>query len=878
MAEIVPGRWIEGTVEFKQTEPGEYEPIEVHHQFYAKAGVVYTIEAEIRLLPSRNYRHNIDQFGHPVVQFYFIRNGWGHDAIQGFAWPNAGLKQIDVTARDKKRTFPRHYRFRLSEHEVNDYPGTMDHAATISIGESVFGSTPRSDVDWFAFEATTPGIYGVILTKHRTAEFSVDLFDISGIEVPELAAGWWEVSEPTKYWMRVTGGWDFPFAYMLTVAYAGPSDDDHGNDPSAATVVYPNTTPPRPHDDIDIYWDKEIIRRIDKTVAILEGTVQHFLDDDWFAIHLQKGTKYRIIPMTRQGSSSDDRLGQNMTFELLSNDLRIAGEEDLHPTVGFVPSETGTYHLKMSNNLWGSLDPEDYRIEIYALPPDDIADILEAAAVVTDGDVLTGILNTRDDLDWFRFNGSTGQVWSLESGAPYWGCIAIFDRDPAERLAERCGQSRFAWTVPRNGQYGIMFSSAWHQKLYEDGNGEYSFTLKLLDQDDHDSVEAQATTLSDRVTHYGSINYEDDIDLFVLPVRTDEIWELSMEHKNYLIGYVIEFVPAGSTAPHKAVVDEWLSDYLEHRRVLKAPESGRWLIRMAEQDSIDKFSSTTYELTAHRLHVSDDFGDDWTTAYVLPSPTRASEPCHEDEQKEICQDTISVAGRLDHYADIDVFKIGLDSENTYQFRVTSPDNRAQFNLLQANRCEPHDESFWSWRRHPWRPMVSGDYWIYVSDADYVDEPLRYELEVTAIADDVSLPLDSAIVLKTGVIHSVGEEGDEGRSLYRVKLDHSEYVLEIQGAYDVEVYSPETRYDRSTLVGDWWLEGEGWPAFGSTLEPLNQYVSSDTGGEIFFRVTGGQVSEYSVLVREYVPTDLEYNRLQILGTPILDPRAASKSIC
>ena len=833
-----PGMWLEGTLDTLGDEDW--------FRFPAAAWVPYTVEYEIRGEGSEDFGPPEDFRDGSDVVVYFLDDDWGFSGRAGYAFPTAGTQHVLVTTAEWADGRPWDYRLRLVEHERVDHGDDRGSAGPLAIGETVVGSATSTDPDWFYVEIREPGIYAVSSVQPQSVGFGITVLDRSA-ELPRpipsfglseqgavAVSDFFSAPSAGRYWIRITAKWAAPFVYRLSVERQAIEPDDHADEIAGATPV--PLAPPEPGQE----QGEETAGTSTETTATegpagatygrASGRLESYGDVDVFALELRRGVKYRIVPSaTRPPSRTGSRsVGYNREVAVsLRDGARLVGSrQSWGPLIEYLPVVTGTYHVHVAYGEGGPfLEPRPYSFEVQVLPQDGEPDLIEGALPVAAGRGISGRLENRADLDWFRFRAHRGQTWILQSPTERWGCVEIYDIAGENRLLKDCQSDRIVWTAPAAGDYAvkIFVESAYG---WRSPGVEYDITLSIAPPDDHGNSRADPSTLIVAEPQAGRIDYIGDTDVFRLDATEGELWAIDMTRSYHGTSYETEFVPSD---PESAMPATW--DRLRVGGVLVTPTDGHWLISVGGARA-----SGDYTVSASRTELSDDYGSNRATAHALEAPP-VDPAC--EHSAETCPGTIVVEGVLNHRFDADYFRLPLVAGGRYEFRVRSSSGGVIFTLLTSEDCALRGPTTWEKSYDTWISETTGDHWIRVGSKQLIDEPLSYTLEVTARGDDFLTLTERATELEPNVVHEVGEEGDSGNNLYRVRLDHPRYVIEVTGGPEAWGTSSGEQFGGS------YVHEEGRDIYAIPSSPPVEYS---------FRVRGGAHRPYTVVVREYVPAD------------------------
>ncbi len=854
--EIRPDTWIEATLGVIGDEDW--------YRFDAQPGVVYAVEVGMRSEGADEYTPLPEHYRWRGTLAYFIDDNWGFDAGAGYAFGAEGTVYLILTAKWLAQLENIDYRFRLFEHESVDYGDSRSTAESVGVGETVIGSATDQDSDWFVFDAVAGGIYTI---SSGSAATSVTVFD-GRDEVPSRNAEvryygdqwsgsgleFWTAPAPGRYWIRLTGTWAQPHVYRLRLTYTAEAEDDHGNTAAEATNVLLAPDSGASPDTSDGSTDLD--ERIGERRASVEGRLENFLDEDWFALRLERGVKYRITPRAPDCCyyRAEEEFNEDVGFVLWDGEDHIDSWTSWNPTIGFVPTVSGTYHLVVgSRGEQPFLEPADYSFEVEILEPDDVPDLREAGRLARSGDVLEGTLNTRGDLDWFRFDAVQGQAWILQSATSSLACAQVYGPGAIDLVAEECREERLVWITPATGEYGLRLSSKVDLSWTHRTPFDYRLALDVADPDDHGNSAWDTSTLLAGEEQTGRMDYVGDRDVFRLAVAEGEVWVLDVSLSGYGTEYSTRFV-AGSGG----VVPSGVPSRYAQGVFLGAPTDGTWLITVTGDRG-----QGTFSLMADKLDVTDDYGNDRDHAHVLAGPATPEPGCERGLDGDGCSNTTSVEGTLDYGGDSDYFRVTLEAGTKYEISVTSESGQVIFTQLTEDSCALPGPTVWEKTYETWVTETTRDYWLRVGFDRYRSEdPGDYTLAITAHSDDFLTITERAPQLEPNAVHEVSGEESTGRDLYKVSVDHSRYVIEVVGVgFGAGGISPSEQFDST-----WWEDGSRY------ITPL----PSNPPLVYFFRVRGPAGNPYTVVVREHVPSDNDLDWNQVHVSPAFEPDYCSRA--
>ena len=185
-----------------------------------------------------------------------------------------------------------------------------------------------------------------------------------------------------------------------TVSASILAEDDYASDIDGRGAIGERRGGRRLHERAGWWWE---------TPAT--GTMEHYLDRDWFAVDLEAGTTYRF---ELKGSStisflSDPPVYRGMTIYAIRGDdgspigrrVRVDTLDQLpwmpYSEVFFTPDTTGTNYVE-AGTTWGRYQG-DYTLSVTEVPADYPADT-STTGEVTVGEPISSHVDHEGDVDW----------------------------------------------------------------------------------------------------------------------------------------------------------------------------------------------------------------------------------------------------------------------------------------------------------------------------------------------------------------------------------------------------------------------------------------------------------------------------------------------
>lgn len=303
----------------------------------------------------------------------------------------------------------------------DDFPEDSATSGRIAVGESVTGTVESSeDRDWFAVTLTAGTACRITVEGASTgggtlaSPYLLGVLGTDGDFLPAVrgdgAAGWNDTA--ATFYPRESGTFfiaagtlgEATGTYRLTVAEVVlPADD------AAASPASPRTVP---------------------VGGSADGVIERPLDDDWFAVTLEAGTRYRFT-LDGAGTGPDDLRdpflrGIHRADGTLIDNTTNDDYGSLNSRVVFTPTESGTYYVAAGGfaETIGA-----YRLNVATLPAlqDDFGATAAGAGLVAVGGSVTGVLEDDGDSDWFASTFTAGKHYRIDVEALGEGVDALIN-------------------------------------------------------------------------------------------------------------------------------------------------------------------------------------------------------------------------------------------------------------------------------------------------------------------------------------------------------------------------------------------------------------------------------------------------------------------
>ena len=293
--------------------------------------------------------------------------------------------------------------------ETSDYSTDTGTAGVVTVGGSATGEVgERGDRDWFAVDLTAGTHYRIDLEGSPTGDgplwdtylygiYDSDGYVIQGTANDDVGTGrnsrvYFEAPTDGTYYVAAGAYFENTGTYTLSVA-VDPIEDNFAAMTSTTSAV---------------------------TVGgSATGEIDYYGDQDWFAVELAAGARYRIDlegdptwygprldPYLRGIYDSDGQLLPGTT----NDNLSLTGR-DSEVYFKTTTDGGGTYYVAAGAN--GS-STGAYTLSVTAIPMDDFAAAPSTSGRVTVGGSATGDIEERNDQDWFAVDLTAGNRYRID--------------------------------------------------------------------------------------------------------------------------------------------------------------------------------------------------------------------------------------------------------------------------------------------------------------------------------------------------------------------------------------------------------------------------------------------------------------------------------
>ena len=445
----------------------------------------------------------------------------------------------------------------------DDYGDHAVSAADILVGQVVEGAMDHEfDIDAFAFDADEGVGYRIIfetqkghdLGEDERSDFHLTLRTAEGGAQERLKSQGsrtgldegWTARQSGRYVLSVESAAGRIGIYRLEVLKSVIGEDDHGDDPSSATVVTAG-------DDVI-------------------GAMEHGADVDYFQIHVTGGYGYEVEVVNQtleysrvgvygpDGVTRVDRGGKGWGLYGSDSLWRMQTTGTNYITVESPFGRTGSYTLKLTE---------------VALGDDDHGDDAPGATAITLGETVEGALDHPFDRDYFRFAAESGLPYNIRIThlTNHHEPVTVFASDGTTAVHQfrpyspQSQGSHIPWVAPATGDY---FLKIW--STGEPGDYQVFISHAASDVDDHGDSSLSATAIAVGDVTAGRLDRSDDFDFFRIQVEEGRQYLIEVTFRGIDDPRLALHAPDGITPEFRFV------DRGDDFRYWVAPESGDYFV------------------------------------------------------------------------------------------------------------------------------------------------------------------------------------------------------------------------------------------------------------------------------------------------------------
>ena len=391
------------------------------------------------------------------------------------------------------------------------------------------------------------------------------------------------------------------------------------------------------------------------------GEIETPGDRDWFRVTLEANKTYRVDlegSSTRAGTLGDPYLRgvHDEHGVLIAGTTNNDGGWNRNSRLYFTAAADGTYHVA-AGAAGSSRGP--YRLSVTDVT-DDFPAGTGTQATVTVGGSVTGVIERRGDIDWFRVTLEEDKLYRIDlegrdTGAgtlidPY--LRGVYDENGVRldgTTADSRGtgnNSRVYFTALNEGTYYVAAGA--------DGYLRGTYRLSVTDVtgvilDDIAGGTGTEATVVVGGSETGEINYAEDRDWFRVTLQAGNTYRIDLEGRDTGAGTLWDPYLRGVHDEHGVLIDGTTNN----NRIRSAPDSQLYFT--AEESGIHYVAAGAYfgGQGTYRLSVTDvtDPTDDFSAGIGRPGTVAVGS---------------SATGEINHPRDRDWFEVTLEANTTYR--------------------------------------------------------------------------------------------------------------------------------------------------------------------------------------------------------------------
>ena len=608
---------------------------------------------------------------------------------------------------------------------ATDLPTNTSTTGRVVVSGSATGAVETAgDQDWFAVELEAGKIYRFDLEGKATGGGTLfnpylrGIYDADG----EWIANTKNNNGGTSWNSRVYFSPNEEATYYVATGAYG-----------ANWGTYTLSVTERPADDYAADPDPATTGTVEDGGSV-EGNIDHFVDQDWFAVALEAGKTYRFDlkgSRTNDGTLADPYLRgiYDADGEWIANTKNNNGGTSWNSRVYFSPNEEATYYVAAGSNR--------NRVGTYTLSVTEFADDYAAepdpdttGTVAVEGSAM-GNIDFPGDQDWFAVTLEAGATYRFDLKGIATGGGTLFD--PYLRGIYDANGERIANTTDDNGGWlidsRVYFTPNEEATYYvaagADGDCVGTYTLSVTERpaDDYAADPATTGTVAVGGSVEGNIEPPGDKDWFAVELEADTTYQFDLK---------------GAWTDDGTLYDPYL------RGVHNA--GGERIDNTTDNDSGQNLNSRVYFTPNEEAtyYVAAGADDAWHGTYTLSvtdvTDDYAAEP--DPDTTGTVEVGGSVEGDIETPRDHDWFAVELEAGTTYQVDLqgspggggTLPDTflRGIYDSEGRYQSGSHNDDFGGSRdsRVTFTAEASGTY--YVGASGDRDETGTYTLSVEEV--------------------------------------------------------------------------------------------------------------------------------------------------
>ena len=423
--------------------------------------------------------------------------------------------------------------YRLSVTEADDFTADTSTAGTVAVGGSVTGTIhSASDQDWFAVTLGAGKSYQIDLEGSDTNAGTLGdpnilgIYDASGNLLSGINDdnGGLGDNSRIRFEPATAGTYYIAAGAAASGGASGASGSNTGSYRLAVTELSDDFT-------ADTATTGTVAAGSPAT-----GEIEAPNDQDWFAVTLEAGTRYRVDlegTATGAGTLGDPHL--RGIYDASGN--LIAGTADNNSGTGynsrvfFEPASAGTYYVA-AGAVGGTTGT--YRLSVTEEGDAHTANIGTAGTVAVGG-TTTGEIDYTDDQDWFAVTLEGGMRYRIDLEGSATGAGTL--RDPYLRGIYNASGNPIAGTDDDDGGTGYnsraLFQPATGGTYYIAATGSGSNTgtyrLSVTEADDFTANIATAGAVAVGGSATGNIDFTGDRDWFAVTLEAGTRYRIDLE-------------------------------------------------------------------------------------------------------------------------------------------------------------------------------------------------------------------------------------------------------------------------------------------------------------------------------------------------------------
>lgn len=513
----------------------------------------------------------------------------------------------------------------------DDFPSNSSTNGVLAVGTSLTARFEHLyDSDWVKVNLIAGTSYVLSMPAQTqgmgvTSKFESVQLSLRGPDGAPLwdQSGFRHLGPAFEYTPKVSG------TYYLSTQTFNPEENDLGSYSLSASIK-----PVGPDDFASDASTSGLLPAAGK----VSGKFEFAGDVDWFRFRPEVGKYYAF------GSDINAPFVYTGGMKIFDS----AGAE--YPIYPFTTSVTRDYFVAV-----GSYEPGPYSIFSRTLPTDDYADDMRTTGLLRPGTELTGGIQFRLDVDYFKTTLAVGQTYAFELSAHELDIsglgVMVLNAEGKYFLVStsppNAGKMLFTFTPSATGDYFFAING---DQLFS-GTTRSPYTVKMAvpavppptPTDDFGDTAATAGRLTEKVPLHGQLALNDR-DSFKLNVVAGDSYviEVVIPASGESIPLVVQDA-AGESRPHSMV--GWPQPG-NHYLVFYAATPGEHLVTL---DGRSGYPTGAYSITAYSAG-QDDFGSSSGTAGTLPVDGKTS-------------------GKVEHRFDEDWFRVNLTAGKSYVFEL-----------------------------------------------------------------------------------------------------------------------------------------------------------------------------------------------------------------